>query len=296
MPQQPAIDPAEAGAKLPNELSQTEPEAASHGNDESRREADAEREREHDERVDANEQPFLSHLLELRQRLVRSLIAVFVGFFPVYYFIDPIFDFVTGPMRAALPGGMIATQVASPFLTPLKLAIYTTIFAAIPVLLHQAWGFVAPGLYLREKRFAAPLLISSTVLFYLGMAFAYFAVFPLVFQFFASVTPTGVAMMTDINQYLDFVLKMFFAFGIAFEIPVATVLLAMTGLTRAASMARKRPYVIVGCFIAAMLLTPPDVISQILLAVPAWLLFEVGVILAKWVESPSESGESGNDD
>ena len=252
--------------------------------DSQEEDAPDERERAHDERVDADEQPFLAHLLELRQRLVRSLVVVFVGFFPVYYFIDPLFDFITGPMRAALPGGMIATQVASPFLTPLKLAIYTTVFATIPVLLHQAWGFVSPGLYLREKRFAAPLLISSTTLFYLGMAFAYFAVFPLVFQFFASVTPTGVEMMTDINQYLDFVLKMFFAFGIAFEIPVATVLLAMTGLTSAASMARKRPYVIVGCFIVAMLLTPPDVISQIMLAVPAWLLFEVGIILAKLVE------------
>ena len=190
----------------------------------------SERERAHDENVDADERPFLAHLLELRQRLVRSLLVVFVGFFPVFAFIDPIFDFVTGPMRAALPGTMIATQVASPFLTPLKLAIYVTIFASVPVLLHQAWGFVSPGLYLREKRFAIPLLVSSTTLFYLGMAFAYFAVFPLVFQFFASVTPTGVEMATDINHYLDFVLKMFFAFGIAFEIPVATVLLSLTGL------------------------------------------------------------------
>ena len=261
-----------------------------------RRDDGSQREREHDERVDADEQPFIAHLLELRQRLVRSLAVVFVGFFPVYYFIDPIFDFITGPMRSALPGNMIATQVASPFLTPLKLAIYATVFATIPVLLHQAWGFVSPGLYLREKRFAAPLLISSTALFYLGMAFAYFAVFPLVFQFFASVTPTGVEMTTDINQYLDFVLKMFFAFGIAFEIPVATVLLAMTGLTSAAGMARKRPYVIVGCFIVAMLLTPPDVISQILLAVPAWLLFEIGIILAKLVEKPKEPAEAGSED
>ena len=268
---------------------QTSSAASGDQAEESKGEA-SQREREHDERVDADERPFLSHLLELRQRLVRSLLVVFIGFFPVYYFIDPIFDFITGPMRAALSGGMIATQVASPFLTPLKLAIYATVFAAIPVLLHQAWGFVSPGLYLREKRFAAPLLISSTALFYLGMAFAYFAVFPLVFQFFAGVTPTGVEMMTDINQYLDFVLKMFFAFGIAFEIPVATVLLSMTGLTSAASMGRKRPYVIVGCFVVGMLLTPPDVISQILLAVPAWLLFEVGIILAKLVEKRRRGG------
>ena len=243
--------------------------------------AKSERERVHDEGVDADERPFLTHLLELRQRLVRSLLVVFVGFFPVFYFIDPIFDFVTGPMRAALPGTMIATQVASPFLTPLKLAIYVTIFASIPVLLHQAWGFVSPGLYLREKRFAIPLLVSSTTLFYTGMAFAYFAVFPLVFRFFAGVTPTGVEMMTDINHYLDFVLKMFFAFGIAFEIPIATVLLSLTGLATPAGMAHKRPYVIVGCFVVGMLLTPPDVISQVLLALPAWLLFEAGIVLAR---------------
>ena len=247
-----------------------------------------EAEQAHDAKVDADERPFLAHLVELRQRLLRSLLTLVLGFVPVYYFIDPIFDFVTGPMRAALSGGMIATQVASPFLTPLKLAVYVTVFAAVPVLLHQAWGFVSPGLYLREKRFAAPLLVSSTALFYLGMAFAYFAVFPLVFRFFVSSTPTGVDMTTDINNYLDFVLKMFFAFGIAFEIPVATVLLAATGLTSARSMARKRPYVIVGCFVVGMLLTPPDVISQVLLAVPAWCLFEAGILLAKLVEKRRE--------
>ncbi len=247
-----------------------------------------EAEQAHDAKVDADERPFLAHLVELRQRLLRSLLTLVIGFVPVYYFIDPIFDFVTGPMRAALSGEMIATQVASPFLTPLKLAVYVTVFAAVPVLLHQAWGFVSPGLYLREKRFAAPLLVSSTALFYLGMAFAYFAVFPLVFRFFVSSTPTGVDMATDINNYLDFVLKMFFAFGIAFEIPVATVLLAATGLTSARSMARKRPYVIVGCFVVGMLLTPPDVISQVLLAVPAWCLFEAGILLAKLVEKRRE--------
>lgn len=244
------------------------------------------KERQHDEKVDANEQPFLSHLIELRQRILRSLLFLVVVFVPVFYFVTDIFDFVSEPLRAQLPGEMIATQVASPFLTPFKLAVYTTIFITIPFLLHQAWGFVSPGLYLREKRFAVPLLVSSTLLFYLGMAFAYYAVFPLVFQFFASVTPTDVAMMTDINHYLDFVLKLFFAFGLAFEIPVATVLLALTGLTSSRSMARKRPYVIVGCFVIGMLITPPDVISQILLAVPAWLLFEIGILLARMVEKP----------
>lgn len=244
------------------------------------------KERQHDEKVDANEQPFLSHLIELRQRILRSLLFLVVVFVPVFYFVNDIFDFVSDPLRAQIPGEMIATQVASPFLTPFKLAVYTTIFITIPFLLHQAWGFVSPGLYLREKRFAVPLLVSSTVLFYLGMAFAYYAVFPLVFQFFASVTPTDVTMMTDINHYLDFVLKLFFAFGLAFEIPVATVLLALTGLTSSRSMARKRPYVIVGCFVIGMLITPPDVISQILLAVPAWLLFEIGILLARMVEKP----------
>ena len=248
------------------------------------------RERAHDEQVDADEQPFLSHLLELRARILRSLLVVFVSFFPVYYFSDEIFDFVTGPMRDALPGDMIATQVASPFLTPLKLCLYVTVFITIPYVLHQVWGFVRPGLYLREKRFAVPLLVSSTALFYLGMAFAYFLVFPLVFAFMASVTPVGVTMMTDINRYLDFVLTMFFAFGFAFEIPIATLLLVWSGVSTADSIARKRPYVIVGCFIGGMLLTPPDVISQLLLALPTWLLFEVGILFARIAEKRGEGG------
>ena len=251
----------------------------------------ADPERVHDDSVDADEQPFLSHLLELRTRILRSILIVFVAFFPIFYFSEEIFDFVTGPMRDALLGKMIATQVASTFLTPLKLCLYATVFVTMPLLLHQAWGFVRPGLYLREKRFAIPLLASSALLYYLGMAFAYYAVFPLVFQFFAGQNLTGVEMTTDINQYLDFVLKMFFAFGVAFEIPVATVLLAKTGLTSARSMARKRPYVIVGCFVVGMLLTPPDVISQILLAVPAWLLFEIGILLARMVEKPEQDDD-----
>lgn len=226
--------------------------------------------------------PFLQHLLELRQRLLRAVLAIGALFLPIYYFANDIYAFIAAPLMAHLPGGeMIATEVATPFLTPFKLAAFTSLFAAIPYLLHQAWGFVSPGLYLREKRFALPLLFSSVALFYLGMAFAYYAVFPLVFQFFSGAAPEGVTMMTDINRYLDFVLKMFFAFGVAFEIPVATFLLALSGLTTPASMARKRPYVVVGCFIAAMLLTPPDVISQLLLALPAWVLFEVGVVLSR---------------
>ena len=241
-------------------------------------------EQEHDRQVDSDEQPFLSHIIELRRRILRSLSAVALLFVPMYYFIDEIFAFISGPLRDKLPGDMIATQVASPFLTPFKLAIYAAIFAAVPVLLHQMWGFVSPGLYLREKRFAAPLLVSSIALFYLGMAFAYFLVFPLVFQFFANVTPEGVAMMTDINHYLDFVLKMFLAFGLAFEIPVATVLLVLSGLATPQGIASKRPYVIVGCFFVGMLLTPPDIISQVLLAIPAWVLFEVGIALSRLIK------------
>ena len=263
---------------------------ATSGDEAARAGAKQTHEQAHDARVDSDERPFLGHLLELRRRLLRSFLALLVFFAPVYYFDKEIFDFVSDPLRAQLPGDMIATQVASAFFTPFKLSIYTTIFITIPFLLHQAWGFVSPGLYLREKRFAIPLLVSSILLFYLGMAFAYFAVFPLIFKFFAflSADLTGVSMMTDINHYLDFALKMFFAFGIAFEIPVATFLLAATGLVSARSMARKRPYVIVGCFVVGMFLTPPDVISQVLLAVPAWLLFEVGILLARLVEKPKE--------
>jgi sec-independent protein translocase protein TatC len=240
------------------------------------------KETEHNALVDKNEMPFLDHLLELRQRLLRSVIAIGILFFPVYYFANDIYRFVAAPLMAHLPAGnMIATEVASPFLTPFKLAVFTALYLVVPFLLHQIWGFVSPGLYLREKKFALPLLVSSTVLFYVGMAFAYYLVFPLVFQFFASVTPDGVTMMTDINRYLDFVLKMFLAFGIAFEIPVATFLLVLSGLTTPQAMARKRPYVIVGCFVGAMLLTPPDVVSQVLLAGPTWILFEIGIILAR---------------
>ena len=244
---------------------------------------------QHDAQVDGNEMPFLDHLVELRQRLLRSVLAVGVLFLPVYYFANDIYEFVAAPLMAHLPAGnMIATEVASPFLTPFKLAAFTSFFAAIPYLLHQAWGFVSPGLYLREKKFALPLLVSSILLFYLGMSFAYFAVFPLVFQFFVGVTPEGVTMMTDINRYLDFVLKMFFAFGVAFEVPVATFLLVLSGLTTPEAMARKRPFVIVGCFIVGMLLTPPDVISQLLLALPTWVLFEAGIVLSRFAQREAE--------
>ena len=251
----------------------------------------------HDEQVDANEQPFLDHLIELRSRILRSLLIVAVLFVPIYFFANDLYEWISGPLTAQLPEGssMIATQVASPFLTPFKLAIFAAIFLGAPFLLHQIWAFVSPGLYRHEKKFAIPLLVSSTGLFYAGMAFVFYLVFPLVFAFFTSVAPEGVAIMTDINQYLDFVLKMFLAFGIAFEIPIATTLLAWSGIATAKGMANKRPYVIVGCFIVGMLLTPPDVVSQLLLAIPAWLLFELGIILAARVEKRADAEDSNEE-
>ncbi len=236
-----------------------------------------------DEAVDKTQQPFLEHIVELRSRILRSLALVALLFLPVYYFAEPLFSFVAAPLMSRLPdgSGMIATQVASPFLAPFKLAIYTAIFIGIPFLLHQLWSFVSPGLYRHEKRFALPLLTSSVALFYCGMAFSYFLVFPIVFTFFIEISPTGINMMTDINQYLDFVMKMFLAFGLAFEIPVATLLMVWSGLTTADAMAEKRPYIVIGCFVLGMFFTPPDVVSQLLLAVPMWLLFEVGVGLAR---------------
>lgn len=188
---------------------------------------------------------------------------------------------------------MIATDVASPFLTPFKLTFMSAVFLGMPYILFQIWGFIAPALYTNEKRLAMPLLLSSIVLFYLGMAFAYFVVFPLVFGFFTSAGPEGVAVMTDISRYLDFVLKLFFAFGMAFEIPIATVILVATGVTDCKSLSEKRPYLVVACFVIGMLLTPPDVISQTLLAVPMWLLFELGLLFSRMIEKDKEKREAG---
>ena len=229
------------------------------------------------------EMPLVSHLQELRQRLMRSLAVVLAIFLCLIWFANDIYTFVSEPLRRFLPEGttMIATEVASPFLTPFKLALVCAVFIAVPYILHQAWSFIAPGMYRHEKRFAAPMLASSILLFYMGVAFAYFVVFPLVFGFFTSATPAGVTVMTDINHYLNFILKLFFAFGISFEIPIATVLMVWAGITTADDLASKRPYVVICCFILGMLLTPPDVISQTLLAVPMWLLFEVGIMFAR---------------
>jgi sec-independent protein translocase protein TatC len=225
----------------------------------------------------------LSHLVELRNRLLRMVVAVLVIFICLVPFADWIFTVVAEPLMAQLPEGtsMIATQVASPFLTPFKLALAAAVFLAMPFLLYQAWAFVAPGLYKHERRLVMPLMASSIVLFYSGVAFAYYVVFPLMFAFFTAVAPTGVTVMTDIAAYLDFVLALFFAFGLAFEVPVATVLAVWAGFTTPAKLAQKRPYVLLGAFVLGMLLTPPDIISQTLLAVPVYILFEGGIILAR---------------
>lgn len=241
----------------------------------------------HDEAVDSNEQPFLEHIIELRARILRSLIAIMIMFVPTYYFANELYAFVAAPLQNVLPEGssMIATAVATPFLTPFKLAIYAALFLGVPFWLHQVWAFVSPGLYRHEKKFAIPLLVSSVALFYSGMAFVYYLVFPIIFPFFVGISPADTQIMTDISQYLEFVLKMFFAFGVAFEIPIATMLLAWSGIATAESMAKKRPYVIIGCFIVGMLLTPPDVVSQLLLALPCWVLFEIGIFFARFVEA-----------
>ena len=233
-----------------------------------------------------NTMPLIAHLTELRSRLLRSVMTVLVVFAALFYFSQDIYALVAAPLRAYLPEGatMIATGVASPFLTPFKLTMMVSLFLSMPMILNQIWSFIAPGLYKHEKRIAVPLMIASIVLFYAGMAFAYFAVFPIMFGFFASVTPQGVEMMTDISQYLDFVLTLFFAFGVSFQIPIATFLLAWTGIVDVATLRKSRPYVIVGCFLVGMLLTPPDVFSQTLLALPMWLLFEIGVIFGGMIQ------------
>lgn len=235
--------------------------------------------------------PLVAHLRELRDRFRNALIAVFVAFLGLFPFANQLYTYVSEPLRSLLPEGssMIATEVTSPFLTPFKLSLVLAVFVAMPVILAQVWGFIAPGLYKSERRIAIPILTSSVVLFYAGVAFAYYVVFPLLFGFFTTVGPVDISVMTDINRYLDFVLKLFFAFGLAFEVPVAAVILILTGVVTADQLANNRSYVIVGCFVMGMLLTPPDVISQTLLALPMWLLFEIGLVMGRILSrSPSE--------
>ncbi len=236
---------------------------------------------------------FVSHLVELRQRLLRIILLVAVLMLGLFPFANTLYIFVAAPLIAVLPAdtSMIATQVASPFLTPFKLSLVTAIFVAMPYVLHQIWLFIAPGLYHREQRLTRPILISSIILFYAGTLFAYFVIFPLIFAFLTAAAPDGIAVMTDINHYLDFVLTLFFAFGLAFEVPVATVLLVLMDVATTQTLKRKRPYIIVGAFILGMLLTPPDVISQTLLAIPIWLLFELGILTANLVKQKASTNQ-----
>jgi len=229
------------------------------------------------------ESPLISHLLELRDRLIRSFLVVLVVFAPCAYFKNEIFAAISKPLLEKLPAGatLIATSVVSPFMTPFKLAFFVALFLAMPYLLYQAWAFVAPGLYRREKRFAIPLVVSSIVLFYTGVAFAYFLVFPVMFQFFAQTVPKGVALMADISIYMDFVLTLFLAFGAAFEVPVAVVLLVLSGLVSLEKLKAARGYVLIGIFVIAAFLTPPDAISQCIMAIPMYLLYEGGLLMAR---------------
>lgn len=238
------------------------------------------------------ELPFISHLIELRNRILKVVLAVLVVFLGLATYANQIYSYLAGPLLKHLPENstMIAIDVASPFFTPFKLALVLSVFIAVPIILYQFWAFVAPGLYKNERKMILPLLVASTFLFYLGVAFAYFVVFPLIFGFLTAAAPEGVAVMTDISKYLDFVLTLFFAFGICFEVPIFTIVLVWTGLTSPADLAEKRPYVIVGAFIIGMLLTPPDAISQTLLAIPMWMLFEVGLLFSRLFVRKQDNG------
>ena len=246
---------------------------------------------------DDHELSFLEHLVELRSRLLKACLSIVVVLVALLPFSRQLYEAIASPMMSQLPAGssMIAIDVASPFLTPFKLTLLLAIMISIPVVLYQLWAFVAPALFKHEKRLARPLLLSSVFLFYAGCAFAYFVVFPLVFGFLTRIAPEGVAVMTDISKYLDFVMTLFIAFGITFEVPIATIILVATGITSTAKLVSWRPYVIVGAFALGMILTPPDVISQTLLALPMWLLFELGIIFARILvteKKPDEETEA----
>jgi sec-independent protein translocase protein TatC len=251
-----------------------------------------------DTRLDpAGEMSFVAHLIEVRDRLVKVLAVVLVLLLGLFPFANELYLLLAEPLLRHMPAGtsMIATEVASPFLTPFKLALVTALFLAMPAFLYHLWAFVAPGLYKNEQKLVYPLLVASSLLFYLGMLFAYYVVFPLMFGFFSATAPEGVAIMTDISKYLDFVLKIFFAFGVAFEVPIVTILLVWAGFTTPKELGKKRPYVVVGAFVLGMLLTPPDAISQTLLAIPMWILFELGLLFAK-IYVRRDPDESDNDE
>jgi sec-independent protein translocase protein TatC len=242
----------------------------------------------------ASSYTLFDHLLELRSRLLNVVVGVLIVFFCLFYFANEIYEYVSKPLMETLPEGgqMIATDVASSFFAPFKLTMVISIFIAMPFILYQIWAFIAPGLYKNEKRLVIPLMLGSTLLFYGGIAFVYYVVFPIIFAFFTSVAPEGVNIATDISSYLDFVLKLFFAFGVVFEIPIVIILLCWTGFTDPDSLRAKRPYVVVGAFVVGMLLTPPDIISQTLLAIPMLLLFELGVFIASMYQKKNDSEES----
>lgn len=240
--------------------------------------------------MNSQEQPFISHLIELRSRLIRAVIALLLVFLGLFPFAKTIYTTLAGPLLAVLPQGgqMIATEVTTPFFVPMKVTLLAAFLLALPYMLYQAWAFVAPGLYVHEKRIAVPLIVSSTILFFIGMAFAYFVVFPVIFGFITSAAPVGVAVMTDIDKYLSFVIGMFVAFGVTFEVPVLVVLLVKFGLVSLKKLKEARPYVIVGAFVIGAIFTPPDVVSQVLLAIPLWLLYELGIVCARWfIKNPS---------
>ncbi len=239
---------------------------------------------------------FLQHLVELRSRLLKACLAVFVVLVALLPFSRQLYETLASPLLAQMPASssMIAIDVASPFLTPFKLTLLIALMVAIPIVLYQLWAFVAPALFKHEKRLARPLLLSSVLLFYAGCTFAYFVVFPLVFGFLTRIAPEGVEMMTDISKYLDFVMTLFLAFGITFEVPIATIILVATGITSADQLAGWRPYIVVGAFALGMVLTPPDVISQTLLALPMWLLFEIGIIFARILIPAKQADQATN--
>jgi len=239
------------------------------------------------------EMNLIEHLVELRSRMMRGALAILLSTIALMPFSRQLYTLLANPLLKHLPegSGMIAIDVAAPFFTPFKLTMMLGVFLSIPVLIYQAWAFVAPGLYEKEKYLAKPLLVSATLLFYAGCAFAYFVVFPVIFGFFTSVAPEEVAVMTDISRYLDFVLTLFFAFGISFEVPIAIIILVALRVVTPASLAQKRPYVIVAAFAIGMFLTPPDMISQTLLAIPMWLLFEFGLVMAKILVRPRQEDD-----
>jgi len=244
---------------------------------------------------DLAEGTLMSHLLELRDRLMKAMLGLLIAFIPCAIYANDLFTLIARPLIEKLPQGtsLIATNVVSPFMTPFKVAFYVGLFIAMPIVIYQIWAFVAPGLYKREKRFAVPLLVSSVLLFYAGAVFAYFAVFPVMFSYLVGTAPEGVSYMPDMAAYLDFVLTLFFAFGIAFEMPVAVVLLVITGLVNVDSLGKNRGYVIIGIFVVAAFLTPPDAISQTIMAAPMYLLYETGLLMARLVQkSRREAAEA----